>query len=188
MNISGNPRNDAGRPRAVAVFGGYAHESGDAVYEMAEDLGTRVAERGWTLVNGGYGGSMEAGARGARARGGEVVAVACDLFRRRPNAFNTRVVSTPDLWARIRALLDLGDAYIALPGATGTLAEIGMAWEMTCKEFIAPRPLLLLAPFWQPLYDTLVSRPGALAAAGGRVRLVQSPADAVDTLRRFWEE
>ena len=172
--------------RVVAVFGGYRYEVGDSVYAMAEEIGRGIAEAGWVLLNGGYGGSMEASARGAKQAGGRVVGVTCDLFSRQPNHYVDEVVPAPDLWARIRIMLERSDAYVALPGATGTLAEVAMAWEMICKEFIAPRPLILLGRFWRPLYEMLIPRPDALAAAGGMVRHVVTPREAVDSLRTFW--
>jgi len=174
--------------RTVAVFGGYRHEVGDPVYEMAEELGRRIAEAGWALVNGGYGGSMEASARGAKLAGGRVIGVTCDLFSREPNRYVDEVIPTPDLYVRIRTLLERADAYCALPGATGTLAEVAMAWEMIAKRFLAPRPLILVGRFWRPLYEMLVPGPNANAAAGGLVRTVETAGEAVDALRAFWRE
>ena len=51
---------------AISVFGGYEQEVGDGLYETAEEAGRLIAGRGWTLINGGYSGSMEASARGAQ--------------------------------------------------------------------------------------------------------------------------
>jgi len=153
---------------------------------MAEEIGRLVAGRGWVLANGGYGGSMEASARGAKSAGGRVIGVTCDLFSREPNRYVDEVIRTPDLYARIRTLLERSDAYLALPGATGTLAEVAMAWEMLAKRFLEPRPLVLVGEFWRPLFRMLVPHPGAAAAAGGLVRLVATPVAAVDALDEFW--
>ena len=170
---------------AISVFGGYKQEVGDGLYETAEEVGRLIAERGWTLVNGGYSGSMEASARGARGAAGRTIGVTCGVFSRTPNRYMDETVHTNDLYERLRALLDRGDGFIALPGATGTLAEVAMVWEFLAKGMMAPKPMALLGAFWQPLFDMLVPRPGVKAEAGGLVRVVASPADAIDMLSRF---
>ena len=173
---------------AISVFGGYKQEVGDGLYETAEEVGRLIAERGWTLVNGGYSGSMEASARGAKAAGGRTVGVACEVFSREPNPYMDEIVPTSDLYERLRVLLDRGDGYVALPGATGTLAEVAMVWEFLAKGLMPQKPMALLGEFWQPLFDMLVPRPGVKAAAGGRVRVVASPAEAIDMLSRALTE
>ena len=165
----------------ISVFGGYKMSEGDPVYDMAETTGRLLAERGLTVMNGGYGGSMEAASRGARSAGGHVVGVTSRVFSGRPNAFVNETIHTDDLWQRIREMVERSHGFIALPGATGTLAEIAMAWEFLCKEFMPLKPLVLF-DFWRPLFDTLVTSPEIRAAAGGYVRLAGSPESAVDTL------
>jgi len=178
----------ASETTVVAVFGGYEHETGDPVYEMAEELGMRIAGEGWALLNGGYGGSMEASARGAKRRGGRVIGVTCDIFSRKPNRYVDETLPTRDLWERIRRMLDESDAFLALPGATGTLAEIAMTWEFLCKGFMRPKPLVLVGSFWRPLYDLLVPRPDARAAANGMAACAATPEEAIDILKRLLKE
>lgn len=178
----------AAGPKTVAVFGGYEHETGDPVYAMAEELGRRIAEQGWTLLNGGYGGSMEASGRGAKLAGGRVIGVTCASLSRRPNQYVDEAVPTPDLWARIRVMLEQSDAFLALPGATGTLAEIAMTWEFLAKGFMPPKPLVLVGAFWRPLYDLLIPHAHARPAAGGMVRCAPSPAEAIDILTELLKE
>jgi uncharacterized protein (TIGR00725 family) len=70
------------RQRVVAVFGGHAPAPGSADYEMARELGRRLAEAGFIVMSGGYGGTMEAVSRGAREAGGLAIGVTVDLFDR----------------------------------------------------------------------------------------------------------
>jgi uncharacterized protein (TIGR00730 family) len=169
----------------VAVFGGYKHEVGGGVYETAVELGRLIAAEGWAVLNGGYGGSMEATARGAKEAGGHVVGITLRTATGEPNAFIDETYCAEDLWERIRVMLERSDAFVALPGATGTLAEVAMAWELICKGMMKPKPLVLLGDFWQPLYDMLVPQPEARAACGGVVRVLASPRECVDFLRSF---
>ena len=95
--------------RNVTMFGASAGEAGEALMVAAETLGRAFAERGWTLVNGGYGGTMLAGARGARAAGGRTIGVTCSIFKSPANEFISKIVPTADLYERLRAIIELGD-------------------------------------------------------------------------------
>ncbi len=64
--------NDA---RTIAVFGSGRAPAGHPVLAQAERLGRLLAEAGFTLICGGYGGTMEAASRGARQAGGQVIGV-----------------------------------------------------------------------------------------------------------------
>jgi len=57
-------------------------------------------------------------------------------------------------------LLERGDAYVVLPGGTGTLAELALAWEMMNKASLSKtlggsKPLLVMSPYWQPVIACL---------------------------------
>jgi len=78
---------------------------------------------------------------------------------------------------------------IAVPGSTGTLAEIGMAWEFIAKKLLPPKPLILLGDFWAPLYQTILNAPNSSEPTrGGIVRIEPSPNAAVDFLRAYWKD
>ena len=96
---------------------------------------------------------------------------------------------TQDLWERIRLMLDRSDAFIALEGSTGTLAEIGMAWEFIAKKLIPPKPLIFIGDFWAPLYRTVLSAPNSSEPTrGGIVRIEPTPKAAIDFLRAYWKD
>ena len=64
-----------------------------------------------------------------------------------------------DLPSRITTLLDRGDGYVVLRGATGTLAEIGLLLEMMNKGLMAVKPVVFLGDFWAPLLGLLAGQP-----------------------------
>ncbi|MFZ9033555.1 MAG: LOG family protein [Anaerohalosphaeraceae bacterium] len=137
----------------VTVFGTSKVQPGDAVFEMAEQLGRLLAEHGFTIANGGYGGTMLAGAKGAAAAGGHIIGVTCTAFKRgRANESVTEEISTHSLTERLAKLIALGDAYVVLPGGTGTLLELADVWEHKNKGFAgADKPIILVGAFWEPL-------------------------------------
>jgi uncharacterized protein (TIGR00730 family) len=175
--------------KVVAVFGANRAPRGEPLCALAEETGREIAQAGWTLLNGGYGGTMEATARGARERGGQVIGVPVAIYSSQVNPFVSESVKTQDLWERIRLMLDRSDAFIALEGSTGTLAEVGMAWEFIAKKLLPPKPLIFIGDFWAPLYRTVLSAPNSSEPTrGGIVRIEPTPKAAIDFLRAYWKD
>lgn len=147
----------------ITVFGSSSPKPGSTAYETAYDLGKAIAARGWHLCNGGYGGTMEASAKGAHDHGGSVTGVTCSIFGRSgPNAYLTHEVATDNLYQRVSELIDRGDAYVVLPGGTGTLVELALVWELINKRFIAKR-LVAIGPCFAPLLEIIrAEQPGAV--------------------------
>ena len=137
--------------RTVVIFGGSDFGPAGEIFLAAEELGRMFALRGWTVANGGYGGAMLASARGAVQAGGRAIGVTCAIFKSPPNEFISEVVRTGDLFERLRALIELGDAYVALPGSTGTLAELALVWELVNKRMIPRRPILCWGEYWRAI-------------------------------------
>jgi uncharacterized protein (TIGR00725 family) len=140
-------------PPVITVFGNSAPEPTSPAYETAYQLGRRIALAGWALCNGGYGGTMEAACKGAVEAGGETIGVTCEAFGRPgANRFVRQEITTPSLLARLNELVRVGDAFVVLPGGTGTLLELAFVWELLNKHLIPRRPpLILLGEYWAPL-------------------------------------
>lgn len=143
----------------VTVFGSGVAPRGEPLYEDAYHLGRAIAEAGWTLCNGGYGGTMEAGARGAREASGHVIGVTCETLRGRgePNPSIVQEIPTFDLFQRVNTLMRLAHAYVVLPGGTGSLLELAAVWEFMNKGFLSrARPIVLYGDFWRPVVETVI--------------------------------
>lgn len=161
-------------PRKIAaIFCGSDAAPGDERYEEAVALGRALAEAGWGVLNGGYGGAMEASARGACEADGYVIGVLLERFGRRANKYTNYVIVAKEIWQRIDMMADRVDAFVALPGGTGTLLEVAAVWEMMNKKFVADKPLILVGEFWRPLLETFCPAPDSKAWCGGAVRLVE---------------
>jgi len=66
----------------IAVFGGSRTPPESAEYAQAYTVGKLLAQRGWVVMNGGYQGTMEASARGARENGGRTIGMLSREFAR----------------------------------------------------------------------------------------------------------
>ena len=166
-----------GRP-VVTVFGAGRPAPQSDQLALAEQVGRRLAELGYDVANGGYGGTMAPVSRGARAGGAAVVGVTCRLWRSKPNAHLDRVIEIADIYERVAALIRAGSAgYVVLPGGTGTLQELAAAWEQAAKGHAPHQPIVCVGEYWRPLVELLrESYPDAAQC----VAFVSSPAGLVD--------
>jgi len=139
----------------VTVFGSARVPVDSPEYAEAYQVGRALALAGFTVCNGGYGGTMEASARGAKEAGGSTIGVSFNSIGRTPNRWIDRVVQTGHLSERLMKLIELGDAYVALKGGTGTLLELVCVWEFVNKGIIPPRPIVVMGEFWTPVVETM---------------------------------
>ena len=89
--------------KIVAIFGAGNVDSGDKVYQLAEKLGRLLAEAGFTIINGGYGGTMLAAAKGAASVGGKTIGVTCSAFKQsKANKYINQEIVTGSLEERLK--------------------------------------------------------------------------------------
>jgi hypothetical protein len=137
---------------------------------------------------------MEASARGAREVSGHTIGITCVIWPRSANPYIVEEVRTRSFSERLMTLIERGDAYIVLPGGTGTLAELALVWEMMNKGALSKtvggrKPLLVMAPYWQPVIECLKQEaqlsdrePDRIAPALDIVTLIETPEQAVEKL------
>jgi uncharacterized protein (TIGR00725 family) len=169
------------RERIVSVFGTGKAQAGEPAFELAYAVGRVLAEAGYVIANGGYGGTMAAGAKGAREAGGEVIGVTCEAFGGAANEYVTREVVTATLDERLDKLISLGAGYVVLPGGTGTLLELAKVWELRHKGFVdREKPVLLVGDFWEPLMKLME---GVDRGCAQWVERVSGPGEMVEKLK-----
>ncbi|WKZ38572.1 MAG: LOG family protein [Anaerolineales bacterium] len=141
----------------ITIFGGSQPKEGSSAYEEARELGTLLAQRGHTVLTGGYMGTMEAVSRGAHEAGGHVVGVTCgEIEAWRPTGANKWVKEErkkDTLLSRLQELIEGCDAAMALPGGPGTLTEITLMWNLMIVKSIPPKPLILIGQGWDYVFD-----------------------------------
>ena len=177
----------------ITVFGGSSPKVGEPAYEAARWFGSQLAERGFTVVSGGYIGTMEAVSRGANEAGGHVIGITCDEIEAwRPIKANPWVLEEirfPTLRQRLYGLIDLCDGAVALPGGIGTLAEISVLWSQLQTGASQPRPFVLVGSGWRITLATFIQELGEyvphhsrnlLACVGDEAAAVQSLEQLLD--------
>jgi uncharacterized protein (TIGR00730 family) len=165
--------------KQVTVFGGSSPKPGESAYQEAQKLGDLLGSAGYTVLTGGYIGTMEAVSRGAAEAGAKVIGVTCDEIEAwRPVSANQWVVEEmrfSTLRERLFALIDTSDAAIALPGGPGTLAEISLMWNLMIIGSIPPRQLILVGEGWKKTFDTFFYIQGDYIPATQKEMLKFSP-------------
>ncbi len=175
---------------AVAVFGSSEPPPGSPPYEEAHRLGRLLAQAGFAVVNGGYGGVMEASARGAREAGGTAIGVTTHAFRGRGpgNPFLSVEHREPDLHSRTRRLIETAGAFIILPGKAGTLAELTFLWALRKGGLLGPKPIVLIGRVWEDLIPRLLGLGLLEAESAAATRVVRGPEEAVEAVQRSLRE
>ena len=111
----------------LVVYLGSAFGNRPVYRERIRELGTWIGETGNDLIYGGSKiGLMGILATAVLDAGGHVTGVEPDFFieecRQHPDI--DQLIITGDMFERRKTMMELGDAYIAFPGGTGTLEEI----------------------------------------------------------------
>jgi hypothetical protein len=169
--------------KIVAVFGGSRATTNSPEYAEAYAVGMLLAQKGFIVMNGGYAGTMEASARGAREHGGRAIGVLSGEFASLPaNPFIDETITSPDLFSRIREMQRRADAFIVLNGSMGTLAELALVWNLSKIDAKHRKPIILLGEGWRQVLRVMRDQ---LAVTDEEAKLLQcakTPAEAVELL------
>ena len=115
-----------GIPMNITVYLGANEGNDPALKQAVEELGRWIGESGNALVYGGSrSGLMGRLAHSVLTAGGEVTGVEPQFFIDSEVQYDglTRLIVTQDMTERKTRMIELGDAFIAFPGGTGTLED-----------------------------------------------------------------
>lgn len=173
--------------KTVTIFGTAKAVQGDEAFTAARQIGKTLAGNGFVIANGGYAGTMLAAAKSAAQAKGKVIGVTCSAFGSgKANEYVTEEIVTDSLQERLNKLIELGDAYIVLPGGTGTLLELAAVWELKNKGFFdRDKPIIITGPFWKGLVELIESMD---AGSTQSVQIAETPAEAVKILNEYFND
>lgn len=139
--------------KVISIFGSARVEEGSEQYTLAFNLGKQLAQAGYRICNGGYGGVMAASAKGAKQAGGSTIGVTTEFYKTAANAWVDKEIKLPTPMERLFMLVELGDAYVILRGGTGTLLELACVWEFINKNVIGAKPIIVIGDFWNRVVE-----------------------------------
>lgn len=121
----------------ITVYLGANKGNDDSLEKAAKELGQWIGDSGHALVYGGSKtGLMGILAESAVESGGKVTGVEPGMFIQSEVQYDgvTELIVTKDFPERKHKMIELGDAFIAFPGGTGTLEEIAEVISQTALE------------------------------------------------------
>jgi uncharacterized protein (TIGR00730 family) len=177
---------------SIAVFCGSNFGNSDAYADGARRLGRALADAQITLVYGGTTkGLMGVVADSLIAAGGTAHGVITEKLRQRghahPGLHRSEIVAS--LRLRKQRMVELADAFIAMPGGIGTMEEMMEVWTMNqLSEIDKPVGLLNIADFYRPFLafiDHMVTCQFLPAEHRHSICVDPDPAALIGQLRAF---
>ena len=178
----------------IAFFGFADFKPGSLDYKRAFKLAQSLAKKGYTIVNGGGPGVMDASTRGAEAVGGETIAITFspkDAPGFEGRYLTERVdkeIKTHNYVERMFKLLEHGDCFVFFNGGTGTLSELGTAWVLAKMYYPHHKPFILYGKFWHEVIKMLKEKMKIRKGADKVFKIVETEAEVLRVLEQFEKE
>lgn len=139
----------------IAFFGDADVPKTSGLYKETFELAKLLAQSGYTIVNGGGPGVMDASTKGAEAVGGETLSVT--FYPKNAPGFEGRYlgnvtdkeIKTQNYIERMFKLMEHADTFIIMKGGTGTMSEFGTAWVLGKLYYGHHKPFILYGRFWK---------------------------------------
>ena len=139
----------------IAVYCGSTAGNDSVFAENARALGEWMGRNGHELVYGGsHTGLMGAVANGVLHAGGKVTGVVPDVpaIKKRVHPGITKLIETDSVAERKTRMIELADAFLALPGGLGTLDEITEILSLQSLELVkGPVIFYNLKGYYEPM-------------------------------------
>jgi len=145
----------------IAFFGDANVSKDSPVYKDAREIAKILAKEGYTIVNGGGPGVMDAATKGAEEAGGETLSVtfhptdAPGFEGRYVGNVTDKEIVTSNYIERMFKLLEHADMFVIFKGGSGTISEFGTAWVLAKIYYGHHKPFILFGDFWTDVIDSI---------------------------------
>jgi len=147
--------------KRVAFFGDANISETDPEYKQAFEVAKHLAENGYTIVNGGGPGVMNASTSGARSVKGKTLSITFNPVDttsyegKYVKNVTDKNIETTNYVERMFKLLEKGDVFLIFKGGSGTMSEFATAWVLAKLYYGHHKPMILFGGFWVEIIDTL---------------------------------
>ena len=145
----------------IAFFGFAEFPKTSQNYQAAFGAAQLLAKSGYTIVNGGGPGIMDAATQGAESVCGETLAITftpkdAPNFEGRYLANRVdKEIKTTNYIDRMFKLLEHADCFIIFKGGSGTISELGAAWVLAKLYYPHHKPFILYGTHWHKIIAVL---------------------------------
>lgn len=177
-------------PPAVSVFGSARVHPDDPIYQESEELARMLAQEGYAVISGGGPGVMEAVNKGAFEAGGESVGLHIQLpLEQGINRYQTIPIQFKYFFVRKVMFIKYAQAYVVMPGGTGTLDELFESFVLIQTKRIKRFPIVLYKKdYWAGLLDwikgTMVQQGYIREEELNQLTLLDTPQEVVEFIKR----
>ena len=182
--------------RKVSVFGSARTPRDAPSYRMAQQLGRRLASRGFMVITGGGPGIMQAINEGAGPKHSFGVNIRLP-FEQKPNPIvdgNPRSINYKYFFNRKVAFLKEADAVVLFPGGFGTLDEAMETLTLAQTGKHNPLPVIMVEPPGQTYWEAWAAFIRNHLAGGGYIsgedldlfEITDSVEQAVTSIEHFY--
>lgn len=180
----------------VSVFGSARTGQDDPSYNLGEDVGRKLVERGFGVITGGGPGIMEAANKGAREGGGKSIGLNIVVpHEQESNPFvdHDKNINFNFFFVRKVMFVKYAMGFIVLPGGFGTLDELFESLTLIQTGKSTRFPIVLMGKsFWGGLVewmtDTVLAAGNISPKDRDLFELTDDPDEAVDMIDRFYRE
>jgi uncharacterized protein (TIGR00730 family) len=141
----------------ITVFGSARFKEDHPYYIKAREMGSRIADLGFTTMTGGGPGIMEAANRGAFENNGKSVGCNIQLpFEQHENPYMHKSVTFEHFFVRKVLLVKYSYAFIIMPGGFGTMDEFFETLTLVQTKSITQFPIVVFdKAYHQPLLENI---------------------------------
>jgi uncharacterized protein (TIGR00730 family) len=175
----------------IAFFGDANIAQSNPVYKDAFEMAKILAGEGYTIVNGGGPGVMNAATQGAESVDGETLSVTfaptdAPGFEGRYVGNITDVeIKTSNYIERMFKLLEHADMFIIFKGGSGTISEFGTAWVLAKIYHGHHKPFILFGDFWVEIIDAIKKGMNIDKEELAAFTIVADIKDILSTIKKF---
>jgi uncharacterized protein (TIGR00725 family) len=175
----------------IGFFGDASLPKSDPAYKDAYGVAKLLAENGYTIVDGGGPGIMDAATQGAEAGHGETLTVT--FYPENAPGFEGRYVGnipdreivTTNYIERMFKLLEHSDMFIIFKGGSGTISEFGTAWVLAKLYYGHHKPFILFGEFWKEVIDAIKKGMNLDEKELSVFKIVSKLEDVLPTIQEF---
>lgn len=175
----------------VAFFGDADLPPENEDYQAAFEVAKGLAVEGYTIVDGGGPGIMNAATQGAEQAGGETISVtftpqnAPGFEGRYVGNITDKEIKTTNYIERMFKLMEHADVFLIFKGGTGTISELGTAWVLAKLYYGYHKPFILVGSFWRPIIEAIRENMNIDEKEMGVFKIVDDPKRVLQAIRNF---
>ena len=139
--------------KKATIFGAARMDKNCKEYLDTIEIGKILAKKGYILQNGGYGGVMEASAKGVKEENGKSYGFTCQSFGyTTANKYITETVICLDIFERLKYMINGVDVFIVQVGGIGTLSELFLTLD-EIRKLKNPPKVYLIGNYWNWIFS-----------------------------------